>query len=97
MIKPETSIDDQDSFQYESLRFRVLANDGNRCSGSLGLAIFLRQGMLAWINTLNKFNFKKSSPDKQVDHQLSNLPFEVQSEMTKVIANMMLPNTEELE
>ena len=86
---PDTEIRDPNSFRYESLRFRVLEKDEDHSKGSLGLAMFLRQGMLSWISTWHKYVSESSSTGKQ-NHQTPVLPFGVQSEMTRVLANMTL-------
>lgn len=91
-----TKIVDQDSFRYESLRFRVLEKDEAHGKGSLGLAMFLRQGMLSWISTWHKCVPANFSTGKQT-HQSPVLPFSVQSEMTRVLANMTLFSLGEFE
>ncbi len=93
MIHSETGteIGDQESLRYELLRFRVLGNNEEGSKGNLGLAMFLRQGMLTWISTWHKYDSASSSKDKKI-HQLPILPFKVQSEMTRVLANMTLFN-----
>ena len=47
----QTSIESDDSalLQYESLRSQVLKKEGVFSAQTLGLALFIRQGMLAWI------------------------------------------------
>lgn len=82
-----------DSFRYESLRLRIFKKDENYSKGSLGLAMFLRQGMLSWINAWQQYAPKSSSADMQ--NQPPMLPIDVQSEMTRVLANITLFNIEE--
>jgi len=41
--------DDSALLQYESLRSQVLNKQKRFAEKSLGLALFIRQGMLAWI------------------------------------------------
>lgn len=91
MIKSETDIKihEQESLRYESLRLSVLENKPNHGKGNLGLAMFLRQGMLIWMTTLHKYDSVRFSTNKKT-HQLPMLPFNVQSEMTRVLANMAL-------
>jgi hypothetical protein len=96
MTESYTKIENQDSFLYESLRFRVLEKNEDHSKKSLGLAMFLRQGMLSWIDACHKYAPEISSTDKQAN-QLPTLPFKVQSEITSVLANMTLFNIEESE
>ncbi|NOY60106.1 MAG: hypothetical protein GXO75_14420 [Calditrichaeota bacterium] len=93
---PDIKIGDQDSFRYESLRSRVLEKDEDHGKGSLGLAMFLRQGMLSWISTWHKCIPVNFSTGKQT-HPSPVLPFKVQSEMTRVLANMTLFSLGEFE
>jgi len=95
MIVPETDTEfsDQDSLRYESLRCRVLEKQDNCQKGSLGFAMFIRQGMLTWITTWHRY-IPENSPTNKQANQSSILPYKVQSEMTKVLANITLFNLE---
>ncbi|ETR69446.1 MAG: hypothetical protein OMM_09586 [Candidatus Magnetoglobus multicellularis str. Araruama] len=94
MIESFNVIKCPDSFQYESLRLRVFKKDENYNKGGLGLAMFLRQGMLSWINAWQQYAPESFSTDKQ-SNKSPMLPSDVQSEMTKVLANITLCNIEE--
>lgn len=93
MIEPkaDTELADQSSLRYESLRFQVLEKNEAHRKGSLGLALFIRQGMLAWINGWPKGPLASSSAGEQTNPS-SILPYKIQSEMTKVLANITLFN-----
>lgn len=93
MIEPKTDAEltDQDSLRYESLRFQLLGNNEAHRKGSLGLALFIRQGMLAWINAWHTCALANSSPCEQTNPR-SILPYKIQSELTKVLANITLFN-----
>jgi hypothetical protein len=79
--------------QYESLRLQAL----NRCDffseRSLGLALFIRRGMLAWIEIchrcipVNPILEKRAEPPSFAN--------EATSEMIKVMANITLFNLQE--
>jgi hypothetical protein len=96
MIESDSEIKSPDSFQYESLRLRVLKKDENYTKGNLGLAMFLRQGMLSWINAWHQYAQESFSTNKQ-SNKPPMLPSNVQSEMTKILANLTLCNIEESE
>jgi len=91
----QTSIESDDSAlqQYESMRSQVLKKEGVFSARSLGLALFIRQGMLAWIETCHKCIPVNSTLDKQPETPV--LPYETKSEMIKVMANITLFNLKE--
>ncbi len=95
-IERSIKLDDGASLQYESLRSKVLENDEEHRQGSLGLALFIRQGMLAWRNVCHKYSSSKSSDQVNKTVGASKLPYKVQSEMTKVLANITLFNLKEV-
>lgn len=101
MIEPktDTELGDQASLRYESLRFGVLGvleESETHRKGSLGLALFIRQGMLAWINAWPECARAGSYPDEKTNPS-SILPYKIQSEMAKVLANITLFNLGESE
>jgi hypothetical protein len=89
-----TGIESNDSAlqQYESLRFQVLNTQEHFAERSLGLTLFIRQGMLAWIELCHRYT-TPSTMQKQA--QTPVLADETTSEMIKVMANITLFNLEE--
>jgi len=86
--------DDRALLQYESLRSQVLKKEGALPERNLGLALFIRQGMLAWIETCHQcIPAANSILDKQPETPV--LPYETKSEMIKVMANITLFNLKE--
>ena len=90
-----TGIESDDSAlrQYESLRLQVLNKQESFAERSLGLALFIRQGMLAWIEVCHRYIPAHSSREKRPD--LPVFAYETTSEMIKVMANITLFNLEE--
>jgi len=90
-----TGIESDDSAvrQYESLRSQVLNKQERFAEKSLGLALFIRQGMLAWIEVCHQYMPANSKPEKLPE--LSFFAYETTSEMIKVMANITLVNLEE--
>ena len=90
-----TDIESDDSavLQYESLRSQVLNQQEHFAERSLGLAVFIRQGMLAWIELCHRYIPTTSTRQKQT--QTPVLADETTSEMIKVMANITLFNLEE--
>jgi hypothetical protein len=84
--------DDRALLQYESLRSEVLKKEGALLERNRGLALFIRQGMLAWIEIFHKCIPESSTFDKQTETPVP--PYEVKSEMIKVLANITLLNLE---
>ena len=92
----QTSIESDDSalLQYESLRSQVLKKQEVFSARSLGLALFIRQGMLAWMEICHQcIPAANSILDKQPETPV--LPYETKSEMIKVMANITLFNLKE--
>ena len=91
----QTSIESDDSalLQYESMRSQVLKKEDVSSAQSLGLALFIRQGMLAWIETCHQCILADSTLDKQTETTV--VPYETKSEMIKVLANITLLNLKE--
>ena len=85
--------DDSALRQYESLRCHVLNTQERFAERSLGLALFIRQGMLAWIEHCHRYIPANSTRQKRA--KIPILANETTSEMIKVMANITLFNLEE--
>jgi hypothetical protein len=85
--------DDSTVLQYESLRGQVLNTQERFAQRSLGLALFIRQGMLAWIELCHRYIPTNSTRQKCA--KIPVLADETTSEMIKVMANITLFNLEE--
>jgi len=85
--------DDNALAQYESLRSQVLHQQAQFSERSLGLALFIRQGMLAWIELCQRYMPKHPSRQKQAEPPV--FAYVATSEMIKVMANITLFNLEE--
>ncbi len=85
--------DDSTLLQYESLRSQALNEQETPAERGLGLALFIRRGMLAWIEICHRCMPASSTLDKQP--QPSALAYEAKSEMIKVMANITLFNLKE--
>ncbi len=89
----QTGIESDDSIllQYESLRSQVLDRQEFFSEQSLGLALFIRQGMLAWIEVCHR-----CIPANPIGRSKPPVfAYETTSEMIKVMANITLFNLEE--
>jgi len=76
------------SLQYEALRRNALTKQRGFYQRSLGLALFIRQGMLAWIEVC-----RRCTPTSAINDQRQNRPavaYEPTSEMIKIMANITL-------
>jgi hypothetical protein len=85
--------DDSALLQYESRRSQVLKKQGALPEPNRGLALFIRQGMLAWIQICHKCIPQSSAFDEQIETFIA--PYKVKSEMIKVLANITLLNLQE--
>ncbi len=85
--------DDSTLMQYESLRSQVLNKQDSFAERSLGLALFIRQGMLAWIEVCHRYIPAHSTREKRPEPLI--FAYETTSEMIKVMANITLFNLEE--
>jgi len=85
--------DDSALLQYESLRSQVLNKQERFAERSLGLALFIRQGMLAWIEVCHQYIPINSTRKKRA--KIPVFAYETTSEMIKVMANITLFNLEE--
>jgi len=86
--------DDSTLMQYESLRSQVLNKQDSFAERSLGLALFIRQGMLAWIEVCHRYIPAHSTREKRPEPLI--FAYETTSEMIKVMANITLFNLEEV-
>jgi hypothetical protein len=92
---PHSAIRPEDStlLQYEALRSRVLIKPAILNQRGLGLALFIRQGMLAWIEICQRCIPATANHEKW--RKTPALAYETTSEMIKVMANITLCNIEE--
>ena len=79
--------------QYESLRLQVLGRYRDFSEQGLGLALFIRRGMLAWMEVCHKCMPADSSRQKKTEPPA--FAIGATSEMIKVMANITLSNLEE--
>jgi hypothetical protein len=86
-------LDDSTMQQYEKLRSQSLSRKESFPERSLGLVLFIRQGMLAWLEVCHKCTPAGSKQNMQ--QQTPALAYQVTSEMIKVMANITLCNLEE--
>jgi hypothetical protein len=85
--------DDSAVLQYESLRSQALNTQERFAEPSLGLALFIRQGMPAWIEVCHRYIPAHSTRQKRLETPI--FAYETTSEMIKVMANITLFNLEE--
>jgi hypothetical protein len=85
--------EDSALLQYESLRSWALNKQEIFCQRSLGLALFIRQGMLAWIEVCCRC--LPANPEQSERREKPEFAYETTSEMIKVMANITLFNLEE--
>lgn len=78
--------------QYEALRKQIIKRPDFFPECSLGLALFIRRGMLAWIDICQRYIPVTPSLKKEEPPALAN---EMTSEMIKIMANITLFNLEE--
>jgi len=90
---PDMQSDDSALLQYESLRSQAVHRQAWFAERSLGLALFIRQGMLAWIEVCHRYMPTPPSREKRADPPV--FAFAATSEMIKVMANITLFNLEE--
>ena len=86
--------DESALLQHESLRSHVLKKNEIFSTPTLGLTLFIRQGMLAWIETCHQC-IPVANPTLHKQPESPDLPCETKSEMIKVMANMTLFNLKE--
>ena len=78
---------------YESLRSQVLNKPDSFYERSMGLTLFIRRGMLAWIEVCHRCAPSNSAQKKS--KQTPVFAYGATSEMIKVMANITLCNLEE--
>ena len=90
-----TAIESDDStlLQYDSLRLQVLSRKESFSIQSLGLTLFIRQGMPAWIEVCHRCTPANLNREKQAE--VPAFAYGKTSEMIKVMANITLFNLEE--
>lgn len=86
--------DDRTWRHYESLRSQVLSKSDVFYERSLGLALFIHQGMLAWIEVCHRSTPVNSNVKKS--KQIPVFAYGATSEMIKIMANITLCNLEEV-
>jgi hypothetical protein len=86
--------DDSTLLHYESLRSQVLNKSDSFYERSLGLALFIRQGMLAWIQVCHQCTPANSTAKKAT--QTPVFAYGATSEMIKIMANITLCNLQEV-
>jgi hypothetical protein len=79
--------------QYESLRLQALDRHPIFSERGLALALFIRQGMLAWMEVCHQCMTANSNLEKH--QQTPVFAYETTSEMIKVMANITLFNLQE--
>ena len=79
--------------QYESLRAQVLNRSDLFAEHSLGVALFIRRGMLAWLELYHRCIPVTPNREKRVEQPV--FAHKTTSEMIKVMANITLFNLEE--
>lgn len=86
--------DDSTLRQYESLRLQALNRWDLFIERSLGLALFIRRGMLAWVEACHRCLPANSNPQKRLETPV--FADATTPEMIKVMANITLFNLEEV-
>jgi len=84
---------DSTLLQYESLRSQVLDRQDDFSERGLGLTLFIRRGMLAWMEVCHRCTPAHSNRQERAESQV--FAYGVKSEMVKVMANITLFNLEE--
>ena len=85
--------DDSTLLQYESLRSQILNRQMGFSKRGLGLTLFIRRGMLAWMEVCHRCMPEDSKRQKRTETLV--FAYGVTSEMVKVMANITLFNLEE--
>ena len=83
--------------RYEDLRADVLRHDSNAFVHSRGLAIFVRSGMLGWMDAWLQCKSLNRHPENNSDNIVRHeLPLDVRSQLVLVLANMAIRTREEV-
>jgi hypothetical protein len=95
LINSPTRIESNEStlLQYEAMRSQALNRKEIFYERSLGLTLFIRQGMLAWIDVCHRCISADSKPERRPETPV--FKYGTTSEMIKVMANITLFNLEE--
>jgi hypothetical protein len=84
---------DSTLLQYESLRSQVLNRQGDFSQRGLGLTLFTRRGMLAWMEVCHRCTPTDSNRQERTETPV--FAHSVTSEMVKIMANITMFNLEE--
>ena len=87
-------VDGNTLLQYESLRSQVLNRQGVFSERSMGMTLFIRKGMVAWIEACHRCKPVPANRPKR--SATKPLTYETTSEMIKVMANITLVNLQEV-
>jgi len=79
--------------RYEQLRREALQRVSGASSG-IGLAVFLRQGLTAWMRACGSVLTPSVNPVAQ-PALISSLPFDVRTQTVLILAGMLLGNRSE--
>jgi len=74
--------------QYEQLRCDALSQEALPATG-LGLALFLRQGMAAWIGAWSEWTKTCEAPSPSVVRIDTELPITIRSQLTFILASLL--------
>lgn len=76
--------------RYEDLRNDVLHSFPEIVKQSQGLALFLRQGMIGWLNAWSKCSPPHVVEDKKEEYAYQGLPVDLRAQVANVLTNMTL-------
>lgn len=83
--------------RYEQLRAMVLTrHEWVETTGNLGLALFVRHGMAAWMKASLSYNQDMESKAEEKRKTDDLLPVGLQSELTMLLVNMALGHHQEV-
>jgi hypothetical protein len=85
--------DDSVRLQYESLRLQAIHGREMFFRRSLGLTLFIRKGLLAWVEVCSRCEAENIVSEKRETPSV--FAFKTTSEMIKIMANIALSNLEE--
>jgi hypothetical protein len=81
------------AIQYEQLRSDALHSPGGH--DGLGLVLFLREGMLSWMRAVSRCTGDQQARPSPLARTESILPLEVRSQITRVLAAMIVGQRQE--
>ncbi|MDL1985471.1 MAG: hypothetical protein LWX54_15045 [Deltaproteobacteria bacterium] len=76
--------------RYEDLRNDVLHSFPEIGKQSQGLVLFLRQGMIGWLNAWTKCSPPRTVEDKKEEYAYQDLPVDLCAQVANVLTNMTL-------